>query len=108
MFTSVEEAIRVAIELSKLGDIDSKEYKNAIRYLKDNGYVMSSVGLEESSERWTYRALRRRIYTMRSFKVENCDQCVDEELYKGWHISTMKKDLISKVKVREGTDKYLF
>lgn len=108
MFESVVDALNVIYTLGKKGITDSKEYRSAVTYLKSKGYIMSSVGLTESSKVWDYRTLRSRIYTIRSLNNPNCYRCTDDELFKGWEISTINKDALQKIKLREGTDNYLF
>lgn len=109
MFESIDEALKLFLRLSKLGDVESKDYRSAVRYLKDNGYMVSPLGLKEDDTRWTYRDIKRRTFVMRSLRNgQNCDKCVDDELIKGWRVSSNKRDLLNKIKIREGTDKYLF
>lgn len=108
MFESVTEALNIIRTLGKKGITDSKEYRSAVVYLKSEGYIISGVGLTESSKIWDYRTLRSRIYTIRSLNNQSCNRCIDDELFKGWKISTINKEALQKIKLREGTDNYLF
>ena len=108
MFDSIDEALKTLQKLARVGDVESKLYRAALVYLKGQGYVMSGVGLTEIKERWNYRTLRSRIHVFKSLALQDCDRCIEEELIKGWGVPALKKDVLTRLRTREGIDKYLF